>query len=126
MSAIEFAEEHFEFPERAKSLPLGSPATFALIVERAAAAFRVSVADVLAPNASRGARIAPFAAARHVAMWLAYRKLPNASYPSVGRLFARDYSTVISAAKRVDRAVFDGSDLGRIAMALDAEIRGSE
>ncbi len=48
-------------------------------------------------------RVSDIAEARHVAMFLS-RKLTGLSYPALGRRFGgRDHTTVMAAAKRIER-----------------------
>jgi len=129
MSAVELAPQALALPyetPRAKPLPLAGPASFYRILEAVQRSTGVETAMLLSTS-----RVQWFADARHVAMWLAYRCIPSASYPGVAALFKRDHTTIISAVRKIDRAiqfgdtgVTNGAALARRAQKLAAELGG--
>ena len=74
------------------------PPTIRQIQTIVAADYGVSVMDIISRRQSPRA-IRP----RHVAMWLARHSTCH-SYPTIGRAFERDHTTVMSAIDRIDDA----------------------
>lgn len=65
----------------------------------------------------------PISWPRHVAMWIAKRIVPDASYPDLGRYFQRDHSTVISGLYRVNAHMARDFDYANEVIELLAEAR---
>lgn len=86
------------------------------IMKACADAFRVSLADVKGPS-----RMKQIARARQSAMYLS-RNLLQLSYPEIGRHFARDHSTVMTAVRRVDKNMSEDSDYRRLVETLEREL----
>lgn len=61
--------------------------------------------------------------ARHVAMYIA-RQLTGQTYPQLGRIFARDHSSVIHAIKKVERSMTSDQQFANEVATLTAAIVG--
>jgi chromosomal replication initiation ATPase DnaA len=110
--AIELSTEPIsgELLEPLRPKPLGSP--LAELVEETAAAFRVSSAEVLSRD-----RHSTIADARHVVAWR-IRKQWGWSFPHIGKVLALDHTTIMSAVRKIDREIANGSGLGAAALSL--------
>ena len=86
------------------------------IVGRVAAAFGVTVRDVLGKSRLRDVLVP-----RQVAMYLA-REVAKLSLPRVGAAFGRDHTTVLHACRKVADAVKRDAKLKRIVRELRAEL----
>ena len=73
------------------------------IIKQTAAAFGVRPADILGPRRDRNS-----VAARHMAMARAYVERPDMTLPELGRLFKRDHTVLLHAAKKM--GVWNGAD----------------
>lgn len=82
--------------------------TVELIQKQVADHFNLKVADLKSDK-----RLKTFVLARQVAIWLC-RDLTNASYPDIGNKFGgKDHSTVIHAAKKIDRQIGEDPHLAK-------------
>jgi len=71
----------------------------ALVQSRVAAAHHVPVAAMRSPR-----RRPDWVEARHVAMYLAYATVPNASLPMIARAFGKfDHTTALHAVRKIER-----------------------
>jgi chromosomal replication initiation ATPase DnaA len=104
-------------PGVSDQIAITTPAQFTrVIVESVAARHGVSVADIFSP-----CRLRPIVDARHEAIAEVCEARPHWSYPTVGRLFGRDHTTIMSALERLGRKVprkcrihhHDGMAIGR-------------
>jgi len=83
--------------------------TVELIQKAVADQFGLKVADLKSDK-----RLKNFVQARQVAIWLC-RDMTKASYPDIGARFGgKDHSTVIYAAKKIDKALKDDHKLAKI------------
>jgi len=87
---------HHRERERRLSFPGVEPSTPAgftrAIIAAAAAEYSVTVDDILGPR-----RFGRFLKARHAAMRAVKLARPEMSYPTMGRIFNRDHTTVMNA-----------------------------
>lgn len=82
--------------------------TVELIQKQVADYFNLKVADLKSDK-----RLKAFVQARQVAIWLC-RDLTNSSYPDIGNKFGgKDHSTVIHAAKKIDRQIAEDPQLAK-------------
>lgn len=89
---------------------------FSLLIERVSRAFDVTPTNVL--SEWRGQTIAR---ARHAAMWIMRKTWsPEPSYPDLGRLFARDHTSIMSAVRKVDKEIAAGTAFGLTVLTLAA------
>jgi hypothetical protein len=66
------------------------------IVKQVARYFRMLPAAILG-----GDRHKSLARARHIAIWLCHERLPDLSFPELGRAFGKDHTTIMSAVNRI-------------------------
>ena len=113
--AVELAVEPAPTPE--ENLEKRQPSRLEKLVNDAAEAFGVPVADVLTHKRTKSR-----AAARNVVMWAVRTTWPiKPSYPEVGAMLGGyDHTTVITATKRIEAEIAKGSEIGRIALRITA------
>lgn len=75
--------------------------------------------EILAP--SRGTKERAWA--RHVAVYLAHRLDPAASFTALGTAFGRDRTTIRHAVRRVEFWLGEGDDLADLIDRLEGEVR---
>lgn len=75
--------------------------------------------EILAP--SRGTKERAWA--RHVAVYLAQRLDPDASFSALGRAFGRDRTTIRHAVRRVEFWLGEGDDLADAIDKMEGEAR---
>lgn len=106
-------------------LPWATPAIFELpkrkgvrpkhIVQAVAAAAGISEQELLGEH-----RYGPLTLARHAAMWLIKKRLPECSFNQIGRLFHRDHTSVYHAVRRIGK-LCEANDNATTALITAAE-----
>lgn len=75
-----------------------------VFIRNRAAELGFTYAEILSPS-----KLVSLTLCRHIIMWEIKRQFrPEASWPSIGRIFNRDHSTVIHAVERIDRLKAEG------------------
>ncbi len=87
------------------------------ILSHVAKTFNVKLADIRSKKKHK-----LYAVPRQVAMYLA-RELTELSYPEIGAAFSKDHSTVIYAAKKIEKALEQNHSLKNTVEALKKDIR---
>jgi chromosomal replication initiator protein len=87
------------------------------ILSQVAKTFNVKLADIRSKKKHK-----LYAVPRQVAMYLA-RELTELSYPEIGAAFGKDHSTVIYAAKKIEKALEQNHSLKNTVEALKKDIR---
>ena len=80
-----------------------------------------AVCGVSSTDMMSNRRDAPTVMARQVAMYLA-RRITRQSYPTLGRRFGRDHTTVMHAEARIDQRIIDEPETAELVAAIRASL----